>query len=487
MKVAGGGNGGHGYDLERAKRLGRAVLGCLLEEPALWKDASYLDVNDFVLTDHQKIFSGIAWLHEHEYAADFASVLAQLGETFDAGDLSAIRDGVVLENIKSYCRQLRQCTRDREFWHLHEQMAGASTVEDRLAMLDRMREALQPADDGQNWRGLFHSYQEFENAPSLSFAIEGFLQEAGVTLIGGLVGHSKTLVMMAMAKALLEQSPLFGHEPFVVPRPALRVLYLIPESSLGPFKKRVELFRLQEHVRGDRLLVHTLSSRRQVSLDDPRLLKAAEGADIFLDTAVRFMVGSENEVESARPFADTLFRLLNVGARSIIGAHHAPKSFEGQDYMTLENILRGSGDIGAMLSTAWGIRQIDPVRNQIYVQNVKPRDFQPCAPFILEARPHLDDTGQFLMTHKSGEAGELSEHLPRRKRGGKPAMPNKDEKIAQAVALRDTGLSIRATARKMGVPKSTVDRLLFHFDTSQKCPTVGQFRDSAEPDGETPH
>jgi RecA-family ATPase len=75
-----------------------------------------------------------------------------------------------------------------------------------------------------------------ENAPPLRFAIEGFLQEAGVTLIGGLAGHGKTLLMLAMAKALLEESPLFGCELFAVQRPAQRVLYLCAENP----KKNVE-------------------------------------------------------------------------------------------------------------------------------------------------------------------------------------------------------------------------------------------------------
>jgi hypothetical protein len=307
-----------------------------------------------------------------------------------------------------------------------------------------------------------------------------------VTLIGGLSGHGKTLLMLAMAKALLEELPLFGHELFTVPRPARRVLYLIPESSLGPFWSRLQLFRLQEHLRDDRLLVRTLSSPGQLSLADPRLLKAAEGADVFLDTAVRFMDGSENDVESARPFADTLFRLLNAGARSITGAHHAPKGFEGQDYMTLENILRGSGDLGAMVCTCWGVRQVDPERNQLYVQNAKPRDFQPCAPFILEGRPHLDATGQFKMLLKPGEAGELSEHLPRRNIGRRAAVPDKEERMAQAAAFRAEGRSIRAIAAQMGIGKSTIERLLFDFAKSQECPTVGQSRDKAEPGGETP-
>lgn len=300
---------------------------------------------------------------------------------------------------------------NREFHRLHKQLADAETAEHRLALLDAMRDVIEGESTVQNWRDIFHTVEEFENAPPLHFAIDGFLQEAGVTLIGGLAGHGKTLLMLAIAKALLEELPLFGHKLFTVSRPAQRVLYLIPESSLSPFWSRLQLFRLQAYGRSDRLLVRTLSSREQVALDDPRLLKAAEGADVFLDTAVRFMDGCENDVENTRPFADTLFRLLNAGARSITGAHHAPKGFESQEYMTLENILRGSGDLGAMLCTCWGVRQIDAARNQLFVQNVKPRDFQPCAPFILEGRPHLDVNGQFKMIADPGDAEELRSYL----------------------------------------------------------------------------
>ena len=481
------GNDTVGYDVERAVRSERSVLGSLMEVPWLWKDASCLAASHFVLTDHQKIFRAIAFLNQKGYAADTASVLTQLGDEVEVGYVTSLIEGVVPTNFKSYVRQLRESARDRQFLQLLPQLADASTPEDRLALLDRMREGLQREGEEQNWRAIFHTYDEFENAPPLRFAIEGFLQEAGVTLIGGLSGHGKTLVMLEMVKALLEQLPPFGYEPFAVPRPARRVLYLIPECALGPFRVRVELFRLQEHVRSDRLLVQTLSSGCQSSLADPRLLKAAEGADVFLDTAVRFMNGSENDVESTRPFAGDLFRLLSFGARSITGAHHAPKGFETQNFMTLENILRGSGDLGAMLCTGWGVRQIDSVRNRLYLQNVKPRDFQPCAPFILEGRPHLDNSGHFLMTHRPGEAGELSQHLARRKGRGRPATSEKDEKLAEAVALRADGLSLRDIAKEIKVPRSTLDRWLFEYDPSQKRPTEAQFRDKAEPDGETPN
>jgi hypothetical protein len=319
------------------------------------------------------------------------------------------------------------------------------------------------AGAGGNWRELFHTYEDFLNAPPLRFAIEGFAQEAGIGLIGGLVGQGKTLLMLAMVQAMLEQSPLFGCKLFEVPRPAERVLYLIPESAIGPFWSRIKLFHLEEHVRADRLLVRTLSSKEQVSLTDPRILKAAEGADIVLDTAVRFFNGPENDAESSRLFADTLFRLLAAGARTITGAHHAPKGFENQDRMTLENVLRGSGDIGAMLSTCWDIRQVDAATNRIYVENLKARDFQPCGAFVLEGRPHLDLTGHFKMVEEPGAAGELKDYLHLRSAGA-PSTPDKAEKLEKAIEMRAAGQSLSQIAGALATSKTTVHRWLDEYD-----------------------
>jgi hypothetical protein len=168
------------------------------------------------------------------------------------------------------------------------------------------------------------------------------------------------------------------------------------------------------------------------------------------------MEGGE-DVESSRIFARTLFGLLSDGARTITGAHHAPKAFSNHEFMSLENVLRGSGDLGAAICTAWGLRQIDPVRNRVYVQNVKPRDFQPCEPFIIEGRPHIDQTGHFAMTHLPGFAGELQAHIAKR---GAPTLPNRDAAQRQAIEMKAHGLSTRAIAKELGVSKSTVARLL---------------------------
>jgi hypothetical protein len=312
--------------------------------------------------------------------------------------------------------------------------------------------------DPEAWRGLFHSYDDCVNAPPLRFAIGGFLQEQGVTLIGGLAGHGKTFLMLSMVRSLLEGTPLFDYSGFAVEERAERVIYLIPESSLSPFWHRLQLFQLDEHVKTGRLLIRTLSHHEPlVSLTDPRLLEAANGAHLFLDTAVRFMEGDESAASEAKVFAQRLFNLQSAGARTITGAHHSPKSFDNADYMTLENILRGSGDIGAMLVACWGVRQIDEPSNRIYVQNVKGRDFQACGPFVIEGRPHIDERGNFSMVKEPGTV----DGLPSRDRSkpGPKAMPDDNERRARARELHFTGgHSIRVIAEQMKVNKSKVER-----------------------------
>lgn len=225
-----------------------------------------------------------------------------------------------------------------------------------------------------SWRDMFHCFEDFENAPPLSFAIRDLLQNDGATLIGGLSGHGKTLIMLSMAKALLAGygTKLWGH--FDVLESDARVIYLIPEAAIGPFGHRLKLFKLYDHLRSDRLLVRTLSKGPAPCLSDPRILAAAKGAHIMLDTAIRFAnEGNENDAgDNQRGLATDFFALLGAGARTVVGAHHSPKPFSRENVMRLENVLRGSGDIGAMVSTAWGIKQLDADQNIIHVENIKP-------------------------------------------------------------------------------------------------------------------
>lgn len=325
--------------------------------------------------------------------------------------------------------------------------------------IEDYKEGLPPDVNPHDWRPLFHTWEETLNAPPITFAIEGFLQEAGITMLGGLSGHGKTFVALSMVKALLTGAKLFNHFP--VPRPSDRIIYLIPESALSPFAARLKLFRLTDFVRDGKLFYRTLSVEEKISITDPRILEAAGAADVFLDTAVRFMEGDENNTAEQKIFAKNLFALLRAGARTVTGLHHAPKYFEKSDYVSLENVLRGSGDIGAMLATCWAIVQTNKETNELFIENTKPRDFKPCEPFLVQGRPFIDETGDFKMMSPPGLAGTLNANKARNggKVGGRPEHPQKGTLMPRILEMHGLGYSFDAISLQLHQDGITPDQI----------------------------
>jgi hypothetical protein len=337
-----------------------------------------------------------------------------------------------------------------------EQRAGQEEADQIAAEVFKAKQERLRTD---RWEKLFHTREETENVKPLTYAIDRFLPEKGITMIGGRSGDGKTLIALNMARCLLDGTPLFGHFPIVAP--SKRVVYLVPESGLEPFVHRLKLFHLVPEV-GSRLFYRTLDAQDpDADLTDKAILKACEGADVFLDTAVRFMDGDENSSSDNRQFARNLFALLRAGARTVTGLHHAPKQFERATYMRLENVLRGSGDIGAMLAMAWGVAQTNLATTEIFVENIKDRDPRPegvLQPFTIEGRPHLNETGYFKMLKGPGMAGSYNENKAPDSggRGGRPKMANAADKLAQAKQLKADGKSIREIAEALQIGKSTV-------------------------------
>ena len=263
--------------------------------------------------------------------------------------------------------------------------------------------------DPDTWPELFHTYEQIANVPAPKWIIEGFAEEFDKVMIGALSGHGKTLILLAIVRALLrsrdeKDAKLFGHFP--VPHGEHKIMYLIPEEGLAKFSRRLRSFNLLPFVEEQRLLVRTLSLGPNIKLTDPRILRAAQGRHVVLDTAIRFSEGDENAAsDNQNGLAQSVFNLESAGAASVWGAHHAPKSFSKDTYMELENVLRGSGDIGAMLSTAYGVRQLDDDRSQtlLHVRCIKPRDIDPPGDFQLEGKPWIDREHDFRMVSKPGE------------------------------------------------------------------------------------
>jgi putative DNA primase/helicase len=293
----------------------------------------------------------------------------------------------------------------------------------------------EPPEEEAKVEAFFDSYEEFETAPPLSFSIVGLLQNEATTGIAGLSGHCKSWMALAITRALLE-GPGTLWELFRVAERAERVIILIPESTRTAFKHRLVKTKLYDEIRSGRLLVRTLSKGPTPSLTDPELLRAAKGAHIFIDTAVRFMgdVDESSGSDVARGLSTDFLALLRAEARTVIPLFHSPKSFLRDREMTLEGMVRGSTEFGAILATCWGIKQLDAETNTVYVQNIKPRDFLPCRPFQLIGRPHIDKTGDFAVHKKPGECGTLAEEQPFMNRVNEERQQNAADRAAMVAA-----------------------------------------------------
>src|SRR5439155_22567735 len=157
--------------------------------------------------------------------------------------VSSLIDGCLPESAKQYAAIIQTRAQQRRFLNALE-IAKSKTIDGEAPehVLAGIEEIFS---DRISSGSLGHTYEEILNVSPISFAIEGFLQEQGITLIGGLSGHGKTLIMLAMVRALLEGGKLFHH--FVVNKTAERVIYLIPEAGLGPVSARLKTFHLDEN------------------------------------------------------------------------------------------------------------------------------------------------------------------------------------------------------------------------------------------------
>jgi hypothetical protein len=276
------------------------------------------------------------------------------------------------------------------------------------------------------YSGIFHTRDEAENAPPISFLIKDFLQCEGVTAIAGPVRERKSLIALNVAHALVTGEKLFDR--FEVIKKPKRVIYLTPENGLGPFTDRVKKIGLLDYV-GSRFFYRTLSADGHVKLTDEVFQMAVPESVVFLDTAIRFLEGDENSSKDVRAFADTIFSLLKLGAEAVVILHHSPKATG--DTMTLENAMRGSGDMGAFLACCWGTRLQDPnnpYKSTSFLSNLKQRDFE-SADIELTCEP--DCRMRIVGASSTGVTASVPPKLnPRRAFAG-----NKDGKDPEAIAF----------------------------------------------------
>jgi hypothetical protein len=298
---------------------------------------------------------------------------------------------------------------------------------------------IEPSKAVTDWRARYHSFDEMSNAPEPTFIIEGFLQKDVISAIAAPVGQRKTIIAANAVHASITGEPLFDY--FKVTERPTRTLYLCPEMGLFAFAKRIRNLGLMPYV-GKTLFCRTMNSEGKLLLSDLATEELA-GALVVIDTAVRFVEGDENSSEDMKVFADDCFRLMRAGAASVLVLFHSPKGTKEASELTLENAMRGSGDLGAFVSSCWATRLQNPdagwEESISYLKNVKQRDFE-SNPFTVKS----DKLGRLHIVDEPDANVKLSS-----KQVGPPG--DKDGRQAEALQIiRDNaGLSNVKLSRKL--------------------------------------
>ncbi|HWO27988.1 MAG TPA: AAA family ATPase [Candidatus Acidoferrum sp.] len=324
-------------------------------------------------------------------------------------------------------------------------------------------------DRGGNPIGsLWDTQSDMLNENELQPVIEHITNVGENTWIFGPPKQGKTWIMLCIVKSLLTGEPLFGVEHLRVPCKSKRVIYLCPEASRSGLTKRLKMLGLIEHIYDPitnpdgRLYLRSLSKGIKLGLDNTELLKLAEGTDIFIDTAIRYVEGDENNATDVKVMTEKILNLLAMGARSMWVAHHSGKSFSSATEITLENCARGSTEFAASLTNAIGIVQMDKDKNLIHFHYIDGRDMnEPAADMHLQGRPCLSQIGNFQVTEN------VERFKGRNNKSGPKTDPIRQAKIDFAKTV-DGSLQDKANAvnEKFGSKhsKSTISEWGKEFD-----------------------
>ena len=356
---------------------------------------------------------------------------------------------VVLENRcpgygKEYPEKLKQIANG-----IGTKPVGQDT---NLILSGTLHQQAAPVVDTSKWRDQFRSVGQMDNGP-IDEIIRGVLQE-GVCFIGANPGDGKTLVSLAFAKSICTGTPLFGLSGFSVEKPRL-VVYLIPESRDRAFRKRCEAFRIPDDP--TKFLCRTTSLGKTLELGDPYLMQAVRetNAVVFLDTAARFMrTNDENSAAQNQALVNDVFSLLQAGAVAVVLVHHATKA-SANEAMTLENMLRGTGDFAAMCDQAYGIRK----NRTLYANGNGPMEIQ------LVSLKDREQTGELTSLLLAASRKSTSSIFPTTsiidETGNFKVIDKAEERVREidvliSLVTSDPEISAKDLAREVGEKERTV-------------------------------
>jgi hypothetical protein len=339
----------------------RSVLGgILLDNSSIVIARQILEPENFFLPQHIHLFGHMLEMHDKQMAIDLV-ILTE--ECHKAGELelvggapylASLVDGMPrVSNIEHHARIVKEKTLLRNLIHataaIQQRAFEAEEIGELLNDADRRIQHIREISTSSNGTA-FHKISELA-AGEPEWIIEGYIEE-GLSFLGAKSGVAKTWLGISEGKSLRTGESFLG----VFPVPMQRsVLYLVPEMTERRFRSRCE--KLGVDINDPGFLVRTMNDGAPLPLNDPSLRRCIERLQpvIYLDTAVRFGGGKEENSagEVSQGLISATYQLIKLGSPSVRGLHHRAKD-ASDDELTLENVLRGSGDFGASAVCVWG-------------------------------------------------------------------------------------------------------------------------------------
>jgi hypothetical protein len=325
------------------------ILGAILTQGNRALDHAHrLEIQDFTVIPHQKIFAAILYLNgEVEIGIDSVSYrLDELGQLENIGGLSKLLDlsrpAVPLTGtyIERYVAKLRAKTRGRSAARLTSTLngllqAGSGIDDDDVGgLLDELRGLRESGSNGGDLVEALPNPGDTEQP--VSYIIKPELPERSVIGITGPSGEGKSSLATAWSR-----------EAIAAGRPVLILDRENPRSVVVDRMKRLGM--------SDNPLLRWWGGWARLEAAEPGAacvrdwVKACIARGllplVIVDSLAAFNVGDENSAADMRRFMHQCRRLADLGA-TVIVIHHDGKAETSKDF-------RGSSDFKASVDQAF--------------------------------------------------------------------------------------------------------------------------------------
>jgi hypothetical protein len=330
-----------------------------------------------------------------------------------------------------------------------------------LRALKESKSKAKPAvADPDEWESAFCSVPTpQEREVKLDLLIEHLHVYKTINVTAAPIESYKTMAELAKCHALLTGEHCFEH--FEVKRTVTGITYLVPEMGqdlLILYARKFGLDRMKQ------FKYRTMAQGPILPVDHPWMVRAAEAGNFLVFDTMNYFTGAtdDNDPLEINAFAQKLRQLIDMTKCPGVDllAHPTKTGARNVSSLDITEFIAGTYAKAGFIDSAFALKRRS---SDVWVQRIKSRPFLgvECLPFTLttvgeDGSDCLKD-GRFPILKKPGEAGEFSDGLPLRSKGGRPSSCSA-AKLKEIRELQEQGKSQRQIADLLNESQSTISR-----------------------------